>query len=110
MVEGPGPFYGPGPDNVGMACFIHWFLQGKRSQASKSDSCIRFHFTAKLRAYPVRPVLPYRASNIPVCVFFRTLSQSKYWPFIATYTPGSSVCANARALPRLNSPSELPNL
>ena len=30
-------------------------------------------------------------------------------PFIATYTPGGSAWANDSALPRLKSPSELPN-
>ena len=45
---------------------------------------------------------------LPAVLFLRTLSQGKYLPFIAIYTPGGSVCTKARALPRLKSPSELP--
>lgn len=50
------------------------------------------------------------SSKVPVFLFLRTLSHWKHRPFIAMYTPGGSVCTNASALPRLNRPSELPNL
>jgi len=52
----------------------------------------------------------HNSSNFPVFLFFRTLFHEKYLPFIAIYTPCGSVWTNARALPRLNRPSELPNL
>ena len=45
----------------------------------------------------------------PVSRFFLTRFHSKQRPFMARYTPGASVCTNDNALPRLNSPSELPN-
>src|SRR5215211_2914698 len=50
----------------------------------------------------------FRRSNTPASRFFRTSSQGKLRPFIAMYTPGGSACTNESALPRLNSPSELP--
>src|SRR5579872_7080186 len=49
------------------------------------------------------------ASNTPVSRFLRTRFQSKQRPFIARYTPGGSTWTNDSALPRLKSPSELPN-